>query len=199
MKFIKLFLPFFIFTNQIIGQVEMKKQAILIVDIQNDFTGVNAKMPVDKNQATEMITNLNKLIDKTDISKTEIIYIGNEYSKKDILNIFRNFASIQGTDGTKLDERLHIINKTYFPKNKGNAFSNPDLGIYLKQKNIDEIFVSGLYAEACIYATVKGGIKLKYKVNVLTDCIATKSDKKRNKTILKYEKIGARNTISNTL
>lgn len=50
------------------------------MDIQNDFTGENAKMPVDKNQAIQIITNLNKLIDKADTSKTEIIYLGNEYS-----------------------------------------------------------------------------------------------------------------------
>ena len=92
----------------------MKKEAILIVDIQNDFTGENAKMPVDKNQAVQIITNLNKLIDKTDTLKTEIIYIGNEYSKWDVLNIFRNFAAIKGTNGTNLDERLHEVNKLYF-------------------------------------------------------------------------------------
>ena len=196
MKLIKLFLTFFIFTNQILGQTEMKKQALLIIDIQNDFTGENAKMPVDKNQAVEMILNLNKLIDKTDTSKTEIIYIGNEYSKWDILNIFRNFASIKGTDGTKLDKRLQIVNKIYFPKSKMNAFSNPNLISYLKSKNIEEIFIGGLYADACIYGTAKGGIKEKLKVNILTDCVATKSENKRVKTILKYEKIGAKNIKS---
>ena len=177
----------------------MKKQAILIIDIQDDFTGENAKMPVDKNQAVEMISNLNKLIDKTDTSKTEIIYIGNEYSKWDILNIFRNFASIRGTDGTKLDKRLHIVNETYFSKSKMNAFSNPDLASYLRAKNINEIFIGGLYADACIYGTAKGGLKEKLKVNVLTDCIATKSDKMRDKTILKYEKIGVKNVKSNEM
>ena len=174
----------------------MNKQAILIIDIQNDFTGDNAKMPVDKNQATEIIANINKLIAHTDTSKTEIIYIGNEYSKWDILNIFRNFAAIKGTDGAKLDDRLNVVNQIYFPKNKGNAFSNPDLNDYLKSKNVEEIYISGLYAEACIYGTVKGGLRQNYKVNILTDCIATKTDEKRNKTIGKYEKMGAKNIES---
>ena len=177
----------------------MKKEAILIMDIQNDFTGENAKMPVDKKQAVQIITNLNKLIDKTDTSKTEIIYIGNEYSKWDVLNIFRNFAAIKGTDGTHLDKRLHVVNKIYFPKNKGNAFSNPDLNSYLKSKNVDEIFIGGLYAEACIYGTLKGGLKQNYKINILTDCIATKSDVNKDKIIEKYEKIGAKNIKSDMM
>ena len=82
----------------------------------------------------------------------------------------------KGTDGTNLDERLHVVNKIYFPKNKGNAFSNPGLNAYLKSKNAVEIFIGGLYAEACIHGTLKVGLKQNYKINILTDCIATKSE-----------------------
>ncbi|CAN5238409.1 cysteine hydrolase family protein [soil metagenome] len=177
----------------------MNKRAILIIDIQNDFTGNYAKMPVDKNQAAQMITNLNKLIDNTDTSKTEIIYIGNEYSKWNFLNIFRNFAAIKGMNGTNIDQRLHVVNKIYFPKNKGNAFTNPNLNSYLISKNVDEIFIGGLYAEACIYETVKGGLSQNYKVNILTDCIATKSNEQREKAIEKYKKPGAKNIKSETM
>ncbi len=178
-------------SNLIMAQSSNTKKAILIVDIQNDFTGQNAKMPVDSIQGTKMINNLNKIIDKSKELDLTVIYIGNEYSKFDILNIFRNFASIKGTDGAKLDERLHISTKNYFHKTKGNAFSNPNLVKFLKEQNITEIFIGGLYAEACIYATTKGALKSNYKTTVITDCIATKTEKKRIKMIKKYKQIGA--------
>jgi nicotinamidase-related amidase len=182
-------------SNNVIGQSQTKK-ALLIIDIQKDFTGENAKMPVDSIQGIKMITNLNKIIDKSKELDLTVIYIGNEYSKFDILNVFRNFASIKGSDGAKLDDRLHLATKNYFPKNKGSAFSNPNLDKFLKEQNIAEIFISGLYAEACIYGTTKGAIRNNYLTTVLTDCIATKTDAKRNKMIEKFKNLGAKTITS---
>jgi nicotinamidase/pyrazinamidase len=156
-------------------------------------------MPVDSNQASQMIANLNRVIDKSKETELTVIYIGNEYAKGDLLNIFRNFAALKGTYGTKMDNRLHVVTKNYFSKHKGNAFSNPELDKFLKENNITDIYVGGLYAEACIYGTTKGSIKNKYLTTVLTDCIATKTEKKRNKMIGKYKKLGAKILTSNQL
>ena len=104
-------------SNNVVGQ-SLTKKALLIIDIQKDFTGENAKMPVDSKQATQMIANLNRIIDKSKDLNLTVIYIGNEYSKFDILNIFRNFAAIKETDGIKMDNRLHVVTKNYFSKNK---------------------------------------------------------------------------------
>ena len=177
----------------------MPKKAILVVDIQNDFTGEKAKMPVDKSQAIQMIGNINLLLDKTSKTETEVIYIGNEYPKNDLFNIFRNFAAIERTVGAKPDPRLRVVSDIYFPKHRGNAFTNPALDAYLKAENISELFICGLFAEACIYATVKGALKNNYKVNVLTDCLASKSDRKRDRMIHQYEKLGVRNIASTSL
>jgi nicotinamidase-related amidase len=187
-----------IISNNIIGQTQTNK-ALLIIDIQNDFTGQNAKMPVDSNQAIQMITSLNRIIDKSKELDLTIIYIGNEYSKYNILNIFRNFAAIKGSNGIKIDNRLHFVTENYFSKNKMNAFSNRQLDFFLKEKNITEVFIGGLYAEACIYGTTKGAIRNNYLTTILTDCIATKTDAKRNKMIEKYKKLGARTITSNQL
>jgi hypothetical protein len=84
-------------------------------------------MPVDSNQAIQMIINLNKIADKSIELDLEVIYIGNEYSKFDILNIFRNFAALKGTGGTEIKNRLHVVSNNYFSKQKGNAFSNLNL------------------------------------------------------------------------
>jgi nicotinamidase/pyrazinamidase len=180
-------------------QENILKKAILVIDIQNDFTGKNAKMSVDSNQATQMITNLNSIIDKSKELNLTVIYIGNEYSKFDILNIFRNFAAIKGTDGVKMDDRLNIVSKNYFSKNKMNAFSNPELNIFLKENNIDEVFISGLYAEACIYGTTKGALRNNYLTTILTDCIATKTETKRTQMIEKYKKLGVKTILHSEL
>ena len=170
----------------------MTKSAILIVDIQRDFTGANAKMPVHPAQAAQMIANLNQLVSHVDHSWAEVIYIGNEYSKWNPLNVFRHFAAIKGTEGTQLDERLRVVTDVYFSKSQGDAFSNPALNAYLQTAHVDKVFVSGLYAEACICATVKGALRNRYRVYVLKDCIATKSDAGRAKAVRQYERMGAK-------
>ncbi len=177
----------------------MKKSALLIIDIQQDFTGENARMPVCKQQASQMIANLNKLTATLDTATTEIIYIGNEFAKWDLLNLFRNFAAVRGTEGTKQDKRLHVVNKVYFAKEKGNAFTNPELDAYLKSKNIQELYLTGLKAEACVYQTLKGAIAHGYQTAVLADCIATTSEIKRDKMIAKYSEKGAAITTSEAL
>jgi len=175
----------------------MEKKALLIIDIQKDFTSDNARMPVDKEQADLMITNLNKLTDRIDPADTEIIYIGNEYKKWDLLNVFRNFASIEGSEGAQLDERLHKVSSTYFSKTQGNALSNPKLVDYLRTQGISGLLISGLKTEFCVYATVKAALKKHFKTTVLTDCIATTSEKKRQAMIATFKRIGA-NTLESS-
>ena len=73
----------------------MNNKALLVIDIQNDFTSDIARMPVDVNQCESIIFKINNLIDSASEKKMTVIYIGNEYSKFDLWNIFRNFASIK--------------------------------------------------------------------------------------------------------
>ena len=64
------------------------------------------------------------------------VYIGNEFSKNDFLNIFRNFAAIKDSEGCKIDKRLNVVNeKNYFPKNRGSAFVNKNLKQFLESKS----------------------------------------------------------------
>ncbi len=168
------------------------KRALLIIDIQNDFTAEHARLPVDKTQAVQMIANLNRLIDNATAHNLLIIYIGNEFKKFNVLNVFRNFAALEKTDGTKQDQRLRVVNEHYFSKRKGNAFSNPALNHLLQKENITELLKAGLYAEHCVYGTIKGALKHDYLPIVLTDCIASKTGKKLESTIGKYVKLGVR-------
>jgi nicotinamidase-related amidase len=163
---------------------------LLILDIQNDFTGPQARFPVDANQAAEIIANINKLTANLQSNGLIPVYIGNEFSKYDLLNIFRNFAAIKGSDGCKIDKRLNIVNNNYFPKNRSNAFVNRDLSLFLEKNKIDELFIAGLFAEACVWATVKSAVKKGYKTTILSDCIATSTDKKRKAVIEKYKRAG---------
>jgi nicotinamidase/pyrazinamidase len=175
------------------------KKALLIIDIQEDFTGENAKMPMDKAQSETMIANVNTLIDAYEKLGFTVVYIANAYSKFNILNIFRNFAAIENSNGAVLDNRLKIVSNHYFSKRKANAFSNSQLDIFLKNNQINDLYLCGLMAEACIWQTMKSAIKKSYHVTMITDAIATQSDAKLRSTIQKYERQGAINTLTKNI
>ena len=165
-------------------------KGLLILDIQNDFTSAGAKFPVDPTQAEEIIANINILIANSKKNDLLPIYIGNEYSQRDILNIFRNFAAIKDSEGSKIDDRLDVVNNHYFPKHRGNAFTNKMLKEFLDRLAITELYIAGLYAEACVWATVRAAKKRGFIVTVLSDCIASKTGKKRKSLIEKYKNAG---------
>lgn len=163
-------------------------KAILVLDIQQDFTGDTARMPVHKEQAADMIQALNLLTANAGKKGYEVIYIGNEFSASDPLNIFRKFAAIKGRPGSNMDPRLHIINSNYFPKSSSNAFSNKALHTFLHEKKITELIITGLFAEACVWQTMKGALKLNYKVSTIANCVASKTYGKRERMLKRYSR-----------
>lgn len=160
------------------------KNALIILDIQKDFVGENARMPVAKHQIEPMLKNINTIIDTYKLKNIPVLYIGNEFEKNQyISNWFRNKASMKGTEGATMDERLLIINKLYFSKKVGSAFSNSNFVGYLQENKIEHLTIVGLYAEGCVTATVKGALQKTMKVTVVKDAVAGASDMKREKSL----------------
>jgi nicotinamidase/pyrazinamidase len=169
----------------------MKKSALLVIDVQKDFTQSSGRLPVDMNQAEQMIANLNAIVDSLDPDSTLTVYIGNEFRKFDPLNIFRNFFAIGGADGCRLDPRLKIARKYYFSKQEGNALSNASLVSFLRQSNIEHLYLTGLQAEACVYRTFRGALKHGFSCSVIQDAIASKTEAKRQRMLREFSSQGA--------
>lgn len=166
--------------------------ALLVLDVQKDFTDKNARLPVAKKHVNTMLTSINQLIEIASTKNMHILYIGNEFEKNQyISNWFRNNAALKGSEGAKLNEQLKVVNNHYFSKKKGNAFSNRYLLQYIENHHINNIYVVGLFAEGCVLETVKQALQKKYNVTLIEDAIAGANDRKKSLAIRKMEKIGA--------
>jgi nicotinamidase-related amidase len=158
--------------------------ALLVIDIQKDFVGDQARMPVANHQIAPMIDNINTMIEKAKKAEMPIIYIGNEFEKTQFVsNWFRHNAAIKNSLGAELDERLLIVNDLYFSKKQGDALSNSRLVHYLEVNHIEHLMLTGLFAEGCITATAKGARRRNYKVTVIRDAVAGATDNKREKSL----------------
>lgn len=167
------------------------KSALLVIDVQKDFTQPSGRKPVSPRQAEQIIGNINTILFLAEINGLLPVYIGNEFRKYDPLNIFRNFAALEGSDGSKLDRRLQVRNSHYFSKQTGDALTNSSLVSFLRAAGIEHIYLTGLYAEACVFNTFQGAQKHGFTCSVVADAIASKTEARRQRMVKKFAGLGA--------
>ena len=149
------------------------KKALLVVDVQEGSCGKYSNNAYP--DADQVITKINEIITQAQAQSMDVIYIKQE-DKKGLLNyIIFGGKMTEGTDGTHLDSRLNVINDTAFVKNKQDSFTNTMFEEYLIKNEINELYIVGLDAYACIYKTALGGLNRGYNINIISDAIMTQS------------------------
>jgi len=148
-------------------------------------------MPVAAKQVGPLIDAANRAVLKARAEGASVIAIGNEFRRGDWLaNLFRRFAALAGSDGARWDERVPREGARYFAKWRGSAFCNADLDRFLRDENVGDVDLAGLYASACVSATARDALKRGYRVAVLSDAVADRSDAVRDRALRRLERSG---------
>ncbi len=174
-----------------IAEYKDPQKALLVIDIQEDFTGATAKPPFPYKDSEKLIESANRLIAMASAKRMPIIYIRQEFDGfvgTMISKIFSKGTAMKGNAGTEIDRRISIVSDHIFPKPKGDAFSNPGFERFLTDCRINELYLSGLDAEFCVFHTARGALNRGYKVNILTDCIALRRIQKWDDLMMKYKR-----------
>ena len=128
---------------------------LLVIDLQNDFVNDNTKYIVDK---------IDKLINSNNYENIVFTrFINNEDS------IWYKTLKYKGCM-TKEGQNIAIDTRDYkiIDKKIYSALSS-ELKEYIKQNNIDEIYLCGLDTDACVYKTALDLFENNYNVYVLKD------------------------------
>ena len=149
----------------------MMKKAFVVIDIQNDST---------KNYK-EIIDAVNRCIDQAAVENMHVMYIRHE----NLSGGTRTFKP--GTPGAELAPDLKIVSKNIFTKYKGNVLTSEEFKDYIKRQAIDEFYIAGADAVACVKSTCYNLRKAGYAVHVLRDCI-TSYDKRKLDEMFRYYK-----------
>ena len=152
----------------------MKKQALVIIDIQNDIT---------KNYK-EIIGNINKAIAWAVGSNIHVIYIKHNNLSAGT-RIFKTC-----TPGTELVSDMDIVSGNIFTKSKGNALTSEAFADFIKKNEIGEFFIAGADAIACVKSTCYNMAMSGYTVHVLSDCITSYDKRKIDEMLQYYESKG---------
>lgn len=178
-------------------QISPRGWALLLLDYQYDFLDPAGRMPVD---CSHVATMLSVTVTALDLARDRgglVVKIANEFPPGHHLrNLLRRHAAIAGLPGSLWDPRLDLPDTPYFPKSKPSAFSNQALSVLLGGASVREILVAGLYARACVAATVRDGLDRGFEVTVLADALACRSDATRAAAIGRMRTLGANITTT---
>jgi nicotinamidase-related amidase len=172
----------------------MSAAAVLLIDLQQDFLNAESgRMRVDAAGAENVVATANAILAGTLLPAMPPIFIVTEFPKSArIANYFRGHAAVEGSDGARIDPRIKKpTDAPFFLKTTSSAFCNAGLATHLSQKGINELYILGVFAEACIQATVCDALRRGFKVRILPDGIASDSQRKRRLALRAMVSAGA--------
>ena len=152
----------------------MENKALMVIDIQNDIT---------KNYR-KIIDRINLAIDWAVAEDMQIIYI-----KHNNLSLgTRTFKP--DTKGAELVPEMKVMSDNIFVKTKANALTSGELTEFIEKNEINEFFVAGADATACVKSTCFNMTKAGYTVHVISDCVTSYDLKKLDEMYAYYANKG---------
>ena len=85
---------------------------------------------------------------------------------------------------------MNIASDNIFLKTKGNALTSEPFASFIIENKIDEFFVTGADAVACVKSTCFNMAKDGYKVHIISDCVTSYDLRKIDEMLLYYAKQG---------
>ena len=147
----------------------MSYKALVVIDIQNDIT----------KHYRDIIDKLNAAIDWAAEQEMDVVYI----KHNNISSGTRTFKP--GTRGEELVPELKTVSDNIFIKTKANALTSEGFSSYIRENGINEFFITGADAAACVKSTCFNMTKAGYTVHVISDCV-TSYDLKKLPEMLTY-------------
>ena len=148
----------------------MSKKTLVVIDIQNDIT----------KHYRDIIDNINEAIDWAAKNGMEIVYI----QHNNLSSGTRTFKP--GTKGADFAPELRVISDNVFVKSKSNALTSEAFSEYIRTNGINEFYVVGADATACVKSTCYNMCKAGHTVHVISDCVTSYDLKKVGEMLAYY-------------
>jgi nicotinamidase/pyrazinamidase len=154
------------------------KQALIVVDVQNDFCPAGTlAVP----HGDDVIEPLNQLIDDF-LKRGAPVYKSRDWHTPTT----KHFAAyggtwpvhcVQNTEGAEFhpalrdDPRITVISKGLGDTDCYSAFDETDLATQLHKQNVEEVVVGGLATDYCVKNTVLDALKKGFKVKAIENAM----------------------------
>ena len=152
----------------------MSSKALVVIDIQNDIT----------KHYRDIIDNINAAIEWAVAEEMLVVYI----KHNNVTAGTRTFKP--GTKGEELVPEMKVVSDNIFVKTKSNALTSEAFSAFIAANGINEFYVAGADAAACVKSTCFNMSKAGFTVHVLSDCITSYDLKKLPEMLAYYESKG---------
>lgn len=172
--------------------------ALLVVDMQNGF--VDARYAGAVPEAESIIPNINILADTLRTAGGKVVWIQNASSAQDVEGwgaVCDNFMTAEvrqglidslteGTPGFQLHSDLNVDHGDLtVVKNRFSAFIQDasDIEAQLRDNGIDTVLITGTVTNVCCESTARDAAMRNFKVVMVADANAARSDEEHNATL----------------
>jgi len=176
----------------------MKRYALLIIDMQNDFVLPGAPLRVA--QAGAVLLKIRNVLDTFRDRKLPVFHIVRvhrpdgsdvEMFRKDLFK--KSPFAVAGTKGAAVVDELRPQPGEYvIEKVRMSAFLGTELDIMLRTLGITDLVVTGIQTPNCIRTTVFDAMAYNYPVILLSDAVGAKNDEVHNANVADMAAIGVR-------
>ena len=175
----------------------MKKTALIIVDMQNDFVLPTAPQTIARAEA--IVPNIQKVLASFRLQNLPVFHVYREYRadgsdiEKTRLNTFLTEQKycVPHTKGCEIIDELRPIEGEYkIVKNRFSGFMQTELDFILRRLGVEKIVVCGIQYPNCIRATIFDGVALGYDVTLITDATEAQTQEIAKANIVDISNIG---------
>ena len=175
----------------------MKKTALIIIDMQNDFVLQNAPQCIVGAEA--IVPNIQKVLTFFRSKNLPIFHVYREYREdgsdieKTRLDDFltQQKYCVPHTKGCEIIDALTPIEGEYkIVKNRFSGFMQTELDFILRRLGVEKIVVCGIQYPNCIRATIFDGVALGYDVTLITDATEAQTQEIAKANIVDIANIG---------
>ncbi|MGG2199001.1 MULTISPECIES: cysteine hydrolase family protein [Paenibacillus] len=166
--------------------VDLKKSAVIVVDMQNDFCheqGSGALNGGDVTNHYAIVPNLQKLIDAAHNADVPVIFIKTTHDETTNSKVWlsrrkgrKHDTCTTGTWGAEYfgvaptDKDIEVIKHRY------SAFIKTDLELKLRALGCETLLMTGVGTNMCVESTLRDGFMLDFFAILVSDCTATGSE-----------------------
>jgi nicotinamidase-related amidase len=149
------------------SSVRNMKEALLLIDIQNDYFPGGKMELVGMEEAAKKAAELIKAF-RT--AGKPVVFVKHLSTRSDATFF------IPGTMGTNINSSVSpLANETIIEKHFPNSFLQTELLVVLKESYITDLVICGAMSHMCIDTTVRAAKELGYKCTLIADACATRN------------------------
>lgn len=158
------------------------RTAVIIVDILNDFFEEGGKMVLPGGQV--LYEPLQRLMDAAYSAGMPVFWCNQSLPPNDALFKKRVPHCIEGSWGAQIVDALERKGDDIIvPKRRYSSFFGTDLDLYLRERKIEHVIVTGVVTNICVRSTCHDAFFLGYDVLLPEDCTMATSPRQQEATL----------------